>query len=151
MCTFAIVRFVRESLQMYRVTKQWYPNRYMNLLVKEGILYFFAILLFNLIDVLTYAEVIPVETWQMIMLVFAEYVPMYALTPRFITSMRELYARDVQGKRGGGIDTAFGLSLSGHDAGGTAIVFADVGQTEGSEDFEEIPMEMMKTGLTDPN
>lgn len=27
---------------MYRVTKQWQINRYMNILVKQGILYFFV-------------------------------------------------------------------------------------------------------------
>ena len=36
-----------------------------------------------------------------------------------------MYARDVQGRRGEGIDTGFGLS-SGRGAGGTAIVFVDV-------------------------
>lgn len=39
---FAIVQFVRQSLLMYRVTKQWQINRYMNILVKQGILYFFV-------------------------------------------------------------------------------------------------------------
>ncbi|KAF8553916.1 hypothetical protein OG21DRAFT_1509561 [Imleria badia] len=58
-------------------------------------------------------------------------------------SIRELYARDVQCRRGGGIDTGFGLSLSGRGAGGTGIVFADVEQNEGSEDVEEIPMEVV--------
>lgn len=40
MCILAIVQFVRQSLQMRRVTKGWQLNRYMNLLVKQGILYF---------------------------------------------------------------------------------------------------------------
>lgn len=42
MCLLAIIRFVRQSLQMYRATKQWQPNRYMSLLVTQGIFYFFA-------------------------------------------------------------------------------------------------------------
>ena len=41
-CSLGIVQFVIQSRQMYRVTRQWQPNRYMVLLVREGILYFFA-------------------------------------------------------------------------------------------------------------
>ena len=41
-CILGIVQFVMQSLQMYRATRQWQPNRYMVLLVREGILYFFA-------------------------------------------------------------------------------------------------------------
>jgi hypothetical protein len=52
-----------------------------------------------------------------------------------------------RGRRGEGIDTGFGLSLSGRGAGGTAIVFADVEQNEGSEDIEEVPREV---GTTQP-
>ena len=63
---------------------------------------------------------------------------MFTLSPRFILSIRELYARDVQGRRGEGIDTGFGLS-SGRGAGRSAFAFADVEQNEGSEDIEEVP------------
>ena len=52
--------------------------------------------------------------------------------------LRELYARDVQGRCGGGFDTGFGLS-SGYGAGGMAIMFADL---ERLEDVEEMPMEV---------
>ena len=69
---------------------------------------------------------------------------MYTLTPRFIMSIRELYARDVHGRQGGGIDTGFGLSSVGRSAGGVAIVFVDV-ESEGSEDAEEIRMEARTT------
>ncbi|KAF8442243.1 hypothetical protein L210DRAFT_3536131 [Boletus edulis BED1] len=61
---------------------------------------------------------------------------MWTLIPRFIISVRELYARDVQISRGEGIDTGFGLS-SGRSAGEKAMVFADVEQDEGPEDVEE--------------
>ena len=70
-----------------------------------------------------------------------QYVPIFTLTPRFIMSLRELYARDVQGRRGGGIDTGFGLSSSSYGAGGMAIVFADLERLEGLEVVEEIPMQ----------
>ena len=38
----AIFQFLRQSFHMYRATKQWQLNRYMGLLVKQGILYFIA-------------------------------------------------------------------------------------------------------------
>lgn len=62
------------------------------------------------------------------------YVPMYTLTPRFILSIRELYARDVQGRRGEGIDNGFGLLSTDRGAVGTAMVFADVEPNEELED-----------------
>ncbi|KAF8551160.1 hypothetical protein OG21DRAFT_1513129 [Imleria badia] len=70
---------------------------------------------------------------------------MYILTSRFILSIRELYARDVGGGHGEGIDSGFGLSSPGHGAGRTEIVFADVEQNEGSEDIEEVAREVMGT------
>ena len=88
--------------------------------------------------------------WQWTVFEVIQLVPIYALTPRFILSVRELYARsDVQGSRGDGIDTGFGLSSSGWGAGGTAIVFADFEQNEGLGDVEEIGMEVV--GTTRPN
>ena len=78
------------------------------------------------------------------MFAVVQYVPMFTLTPRFIMGIRELHARDVQGRRGGGIDTGFGLSSS--SAGGISIMFANVGQIE-LGDVEEIPMEV---GMTQP-
>lgn len=83
--------------------------------------------------------------WQVIVSAIAEFVPMYTLTPRFIMSVRELYARDVRGGHGEGVDTGFGLSSSGRGAGGTGIVFADVERNEGMDDVEEIPMEVGTT------
>lgn len=40
MCILSTAQFVRQSLQMYHVTKRWQLNQYMNLLVSQGILYF---------------------------------------------------------------------------------------------------------------
>ena len=42
MCTLVICRFITQSLQMYRATKQWRVSGYMNLLVQQGIVYFLA-------------------------------------------------------------------------------------------------------------
>ena len=71
-----------------------------------------------------------------------EYIPPYTLVPRFILSLRKLYARDLRGRPGSEIDTAFGFtSVSGHGAGASAIMFAEGGQNVGSEQDEEIQME----------
>lgn len=79
--------------------------------------------------------------------VVAAYEPPYSLVPRFILSLRALYARDLQGRCGSDIDTAFGMSLgSVHGAATSAIVFADDGQNEGSEQGEEIQM-VERTGF----
>ena len=74
----------------------------------------------------------------MTLLNILEVVPLFTLTPRFIISIRELYARDVQCRRGEGIDTGFGLT-SGRGAVEAEVVFAGAGQNEGTEDIEEIP------------
>lgn len=80
---------------------------------------------------------LPIGGWQLVLLGILEFVPIYTLTPRFIISIRKLYANDVEGRRGGGIDTGFGLPSTG-GADRTVIVFADVEQNEGAEDVEEI-------------
>ena len=73
-----------------------------------------------------------------------EYVLVFTLSPRFILSIRDLYARDVQGRHGEGIDTGFGLS-SDCGAGRSTIVFVDVEQNEGSEDIEKVPRGLATT------
>ena len=61
------------------------------------------------------------------------------LAPRFILDLRELYAHDLQGRRGSHVDTAFGFGLDslGHDTIGDAIVFADPRQNESDEQSTE--------------
>ena len=176
MCILAIGKFVRESHEMYRATKQWKLNQYMGLLVKQGIFYFlvyvlshafppcpplppglankpitnrtirYSNLLFSLINVLVVLGNLPTGESQLIAIAVLQYVPIFTLTPRFIMSIRELHARDVQGRRGGGIDTGFGLSSSNPGAGGMEITFSDVGRIE-LEDVEEIQMEVGPTDL----
>ena len=106
-----------------------------------------SIFVFSLINVLGVSGKLPTGGWQEILLYIVEVVPLFTLIPRFIVGIREMYARDVHVRRGDGIDTGFGLSASGRDAGGTVIVFADVGENEGLEDVEEIAMEV---GMTQP-
>ena len=38
--TLALTQTLKESVAMYKETKQWQPNRYMRLLAKHGIIYF---------------------------------------------------------------------------------------------------------------
>ncbi|KAF8135063.1 hypothetical protein EV363DRAFT_1322397 [Boletus edulis] len=138
LCLLGIVQVVKQSLQMYRATKAWQVNRYMALLVKQGMLSFLAILLFNLVNVLYLFGKAPIGGWQLLLLVALEYVPIYTLTPRFILSMREMYARNTQKPEG--IDTAFGLSVAG-----TTMEFVAAGQDRCSEDIEEIAREVQTT------
>ena len=38
----AVTQTLKQSIDMYKATKQWQPNRYMERLVRDGILYFLA-------------------------------------------------------------------------------------------------------------
>ena len=40
MCLLGVIQFIREVLQMYRATKCFRLNCYMNLLTREGVIYF---------------------------------------------------------------------------------------------------------------
>jgi len=141
LCLLGIIQVVRQSLQMYRTTKTWQINRYMALLVRQGMLSFLAIFLFNLVNVLYIFGKAPTGGWQLLLLVALEYVPIYTLTPRFILNMREMYARNTQ--KFEGIDTAFGLSV----VSGATMEFAAAGQDRYSEDIDigEIPREVEAT------
>ena len=88
--------------------------------------------LFDIINVLANFGLLAVGGWQFLLLLLVQYVPMFTLTPRFILSIRKMYARDVSCKRGYGIDTGFGLesSAGGNTAIMTEPVFADFEQTD---------------------
>ena len=42
MCLLVAIQFIKESLQMYKATKRFQMNGYMNLLAREGMTYFAA-------------------------------------------------------------------------------------------------------------
>lgn len=46
-----MVQFARESLQMYRATRNWRLNKYMSLLVRDGLLYFLVCVSFPFLSV----------------------------------------------------------------------------------------------------
>ena len=97
---------------------------------------------------------IPTESdgGPLLLLGVMEAIPPYTLVPRFILSLRKLYVRDLRGRRGSEIDTAFGLtSAFGHGAAASTIMFADGGQNEGEEQGEEIQMEEMEIRSTGSN
>jgi len=129
LCAFTFLQFVIQSLEMYRVTKRWELNRYINLMVKQGLIYFVLLCSYSLIAFLQHAGALPTEG-SLFMASIIVTVPTFALTPRFIISIRELHASKLRGARGSGIDTGFGLStLSDHGGAGAAesgVVFVDV-------------------------
>ena len=155
LCILAILEFVKQSLQLYRATNVWQPNRYMKLLLKQGVLYFLVyvpsppgtqihkqtkyrpeltvifrcrILLCSVISILTTTGNLPA-------MFILEIMPVYTLAPRFITSIRRLYVRDGQGRA----DTAFGLSSfpsSGIVGTTRSMVFADVEPNDENEGVE---------------
>ena len=98
-------------------------------------------LMYSILNLIFYAVSLSIDG-QVILLVAADYIPIFTLVPRFILNLRELYARDCNGGRGSNIDTAFGLtSASSHGPVASAIVFAEDEQNEGGEQGEEIQME----------
>lgn len=45
LCLLVVIRFIRDSIQMYEATKRFELSHYMNLLTREGMLYFLAYVL----------------------------------------------------------------------------------------------------------
>ncbi|KAG8216188.1 hypothetical protein J3R82DRAFT_8212 [Butyriboletus roseoflavus] len=60
----AVARLCTESYQSYKATRQWQVNRYLNILVRDGVLYFIAYVASSLLYALTYT-VVPAETQTM--------------------------------------------------------------------------------------
>ena len=89
----------------------------------------FLVTLFGLLNLL---GELPSGGWSLL-LTFLLVVPVYTLTPRFILRIRELYARNVQGTRGEGIDTGFGWSNGDSGIIETEMAFAHL-PNEGLED-----------------
>jgi len=144
MCTLVIIRFTILSVRMYRATKQWRLGPILNLLVMEGMAYFFAVLMWNLLGTI-FDFGYSLGPMQVVFVDFVQYIPIATLTPRFILNIREVHSRSIYGGRGYGIDTGFGLTvLSSHGASRSSIAFApDGGEREGFpvDDTEDIVMQ----------
>jgi len=145
MCALLMIQFTIRSVEMYRATKQWRLGRFVNLLVVEGMTYFFAMLTWNLIYTLdVFGTFSAVDQKQWVPPSFVENMPIFLLTSRFVLNIREMDARStihVGGEHG--IDTGFGLSaLASHELNCSSILFADGGEIEGlGDDREDIQME----------
>jgi len=112
---------------MYKATKQWQPNRYMQKLVKDGILYFIVNVLFQTIDLLEGTGFSTGNTYLLLAGLIC--IAFYTLIHRFVISIRELYDRDIRGRFH--IDTGFGMqsrSNASLDATMSAMVFMDGNQ-----------------------
>ncbi|KAF8119164.1 hypothetical protein EV363DRAFT_1593394 [Boletus edulis] len=137
---FAVSQTLKQSFEIYKATKQWQPNRYMQKLVGDGILYFIAYVpvspsflsgalsfnvLYQIFDVLSFTQT-QYNTAASILLATFPYIIFYTLIPRFIIGIRELYDRDTHGRFH--IDTGFGVrsrSSVGLDTTVSAMVFVD--------------------------
>ena len=160
--TLVVTQFLRGAFQMYRATRKWEFNRYVSLLVRDGLLYFLVYVNLvipasivipnmpirsvfnNLINLLAgFLVQSTVVGWSAQLLYIIATVPLYTLTPRFVLNVRELYMLDSQGRLQRDIDTGFGLSSgAGHGVGvsttiGT-IAFAQPGGSRGPDDGEGI-------------
>jgi len=139
--TLAVIPTLKQSVEMYKATKQWQPNKYMQQLVRDGILYFLVNLPFD--TFLVIRSSLEVNINASLFLSACCYTTLCAMMPRFIIGVRELYDRDLR-DRWQGVDTGFGVlsqPIAGENAVVSAIAFADItpgqsqGQvTEGDED-----------------
>lgn len=75
----------------------------------------------------------PLGGWELILLLTLGYVPIFTLTPRFFVSIRELDARNIEGRCGEGV----GSPSSDSDVGRTALEFAD-NEGDGEPEGEEV-------------
>ncbi|KAF8138798.1 hypothetical protein EV363DRAFT_1314817 [Boletus edulis] len=101
----AAIPTFKQLVDMYKLTKRWETNRPMQLLLREGSVYFVVNLLFNIVNALR----LPV-VGLMLFLDTLSYSLSCAIMPRFIISIRELYDRNLE-NRWQGIDSGFGLSM----------------------------------------
>ncbi|KAF8126828.1 hypothetical protein EV363DRAFT_567004 [Boletus edulis] len=143
MFILTLARFFLESYRSSKATKQWLSSRYINLFVRENVLYFLAHLLYSIdADVIT-AQLNPLSL-QAMMMDLVSYILLFTLCPRFIMSVRELYASDTRPKwqRESGVDTGFGFTAHSSVMDVMSIRFADteVGTTVLESSASEIQM-----------
>ncbi|KIJ16532.1 hypothetical protein PAXINDRAFT_168617 [Paxillus involutus ATCC 200175] len=134
LCIFAVTKFVRQSLEMHKVIKQWRSNRYMELLVRESILYFIVNFFANLM-LLKLSPATPLGVLAITNCIFP-----FVLAPRLVISMRELHSRAV----GEHIDSGFGVVSQRISPHANTIMFmsavdtpADAAETAGVESRSE--------------
>ncbi|KAF8556921.1 hypothetical protein OG21DRAFT_507966 [Imleria badia] len=153
----AVIQTCKQSLQMYRATKRWQPNRYMQQLVKDGIIYFLMNLHYNFVPV--ESEIYTTNKTAIFLQLFINllsYITLFPVMPRFIISIRELYDHDLHGCRQG-VDTGFGMlskPVADENTAMSAIAFVDVtpladqdqGHVMEGDDSEVIRLEELGDG-----
>jgi len=142
LCSLMVGKFARDLLQSHQGTRKWHFNRYITLLVRDGVLYFLVTFLNSLVNMLGLLNAIP-PGYIAIVLLIASTIPIYTLTPRFVMNIRELYIRDMQGHRNNDIDIGFGFSSRAGQGMGASTTLGTIAFAEGSatmelEDREEI-------------
>ncbi|KAI9456196.1 hypothetical protein HD554DRAFT_2078122 [Boletus coccyginus] len=135
----ALAQTLKQSVEMYKATEQWQPNRYMQLLVRDGIIYFFTSLLYNTTETILSGTGFSTSNPMIIVPVCFVYVLFATIMPRFIISVREAYDRDFRRRGWQGGDTPFGL-LS-QSIIGFAVV--DSGQDQVGEGHSEVQLEVL--------
>ena len=107
-------------------------------------------LVFAVISFLYNTVIDPTYDWLALLCNALQVIPPVTLVPRFIINLRELYGRDLQGRRGSNIDTAFGLGSAFEQSAvrQSAIVFADGRQNESEERGDEMEMEIQEVSRT---
>ena len=121
------------------------PSKLTGLIVINSIL---SLALFNLLYN-TRKGPLASDIQPITMLMRMDYISSFTLLPRFLLGLRELYARDLQKRRGSDIYTVDDfISAPSFDALGNAVIFADSEQ-EGSEQSGGIQMEERETRNAD--
>ncbi|KAF8553839.1 hypothetical protein OG21DRAFT_1181965 [Imleria badia] len=139
--TLAIAQTLKQLVAMYRATKQWQPNQYLQQLVKDGILYFFVYVSYIIFNLLQDGPIL--NSTSIIFLGMVFYPTIALMMPRFIISIRELYDHDLH-RHSHGIDTGFGVwsqPATCENAVISAIAFADINQGQGVGQVVEGDME----------
>jgi len=150
----ALVPSVQQSIAMYQTTKRWEPNRYISLIIKEGVAYYICLnFLDNIPNVVATLDNLNGDHWHLnpvgwFMIEFFYNTSMFPIVPRFVISMRELFDKDSRGQLEG-IDSAFGISsrsgnVAGLDTSVSGIPVADGISHPGEEGGEEIQLEVVR-------
>ncbi|KAF8437509.1 hypothetical protein L210DRAFT_1026475 [Boletus edulis BED1] len=141
MLVFAVTQTSKQSVQMYKATKQWQPNKYMQLFVKDGIYYFLGYVTLSPLfrpqafpsHPTTHLTVVESRIQLLISdpvllgIVFRlSCISLIPLMPRLIIGVRELYDRGTRRGHRQRIDTVFGVLSQPTSCVESTMVFMDV-------------------------
>ncbi|KAF8438412.1 hypothetical protein L210DRAFT_3543810 [Boletus edulis BED1] len=141
----AAVQTVKQSVEMYRAAKQWQPNKYMQRLMADGILYFLVYVFYNITVI--FRATPTTKSTSVLFLSTLSYTVVISAMPRFIINIRELYLCDLRDRREG-MDSGFGISsqpVSGDNAVMSTLVFTHV--NSGQEESQEVEDDACDSGV----